>query len=46
MKIVDVDKEIALLAGRLRCKYYKKQECELSFLDYIYIATAISTKCS
>jgi predicted nucleic acid-binding protein len=46
MKVVDVNREIALLAGGLRYKYYKKQECELSFLDCIHIATAISTKCS
>ena len=46
MKVIDVNMEIAVMAGRLRNKYYKKSECELSFLDCIHIATAILTKCS
>jgi predicted nucleic acid-binding protein len=46
MKVVDVNKEIAIIAGKLRGKYYKKPECELSFLDCIHMATAIFTKCS
>ena len=28
-------KEIAIIAGKLRAKYYKKG-CELSFLDWIH----------
>jgi predicted nucleic acid-binding protein len=46
MKVVDVNKEIAIMAGKLRGKYYKKPGCELSFLDCIHIATAIFAKCS
>ncbi len=45
LKVVEVDKEIAIMAGKLRAKYYKKRECELSFLDCIHIATAIIKKC-
>lgn len=46
MKVVEVNREIAVMAGKLRHKYYRKPDCELSFLDCIHIATAIFTKCS
>ena len=45
LKVVEVSKEIAVKAGKLRAKYYKKGECELSFLDCIHVATAILEKC-
>ena len=44
-RIVSVDKEIALLAAKLRKKYYRKGKCELSYLDCIHAATAIVSKC-
>jgi predicted nucleic acid-binding protein len=46
MKVFEVNRETAIFAGKLRHKYYKKGECELSFLDCIHIATAIFAKCS
>ena len=46
MKVVDVNREISIKAAELRASYYKKNKCELSFLDCIHIASAILTKCS
>ena len=38
--------EITVLAGRLRYKYYKYKQREISYLDCIHLATAILTKCT
>jgi predicted nucleic acid-binding protein len=46
LKVVDVNKEIAVLAAKLRNKYYKKGKVGISYLDCIHLATAIVTGCS
>lgn len=46
LKVIDVNEDIAIQAARIRAKYYKKNECEISFLDSIHIATAIYANCT
>ncbi|MCC6003945.1 MAG: PIN domain-containing protein [Thermofilum sp.] len=46
MQVVNVNEDIAIQAAKLRSKYYKKHECELSFLDCLHIATAIYANCT
>jgi len=43
LEIVSVTQEIAILAGRLRNKYYSKTR-EISYLDCIHLATAITSR--
>ncbi|MEM7819899.1 MAG: PIN domain-containing protein [Candidatus Aenigmatarchaeota archaeon] len=45
LEIIPVDAEIAILAGKLRSRYYKKIEKYLTYFDCIHIATAIVTNC-
>lgn len=46
LEIVPVTEEIATLAGRIRAKYRKRIEKNLTYFDCIHIATAIRTECS
>ena len=46
LRVINVDEEIAVKAGKIRGKYYNKSECELSFLDCIHIATALIAGCA
>ncbi|MBI5061889.1 MAG: PIN domain-containing protein [Candidatus Aenigmarchaeota archaeon] len=46
LEIVDADESVSILAGRLRHKYYKKTERELSYLDCVHLATAITSGCN
>ena len=43
--ICPLDEKTSLLAGRLRAKYYKKNSREISYIDCMHLATAISSKC-
>ena len=45
LRIEPANNEITVLAGRLRYKYYKNKQREISYLDCIHLATAILTKC-
>ncbi len=45
-EIISLDTDTAILAGRLRTKYYKKKFKEISYLDCMHIATAIKSSCT
>ncbi len=45
IEIVDVTKEIAMLAARLRTKYRKKISKNLTYFDCIHLATALQKGC-
>ncbi len=43
--IVSLGEKISLLAGKLRTKYYKKNIREISYIDCMHLATALSSDC-
>ncbi|MBI2583573.1 MAG: PIN domain-containing protein [Candidatus Aenigmarchaeota archaeon] len=42
LSVMEVTVDIAVMAGRLRNKYYKSKTREISFLDCVHLASALS----
>jgi len=45
LEFIQVSEEIATLAGRIRAKYRKRIEKNLTYFDCIHLATAMRTNC-
>ncbi len=45
IEIIDVNQDISILAGNLRAKYYNRMQKDLSYLNCIYLATAVMNNC-